>query len=456
VPGGRIYRSGDRAWWDGEGRLQFAGRDDRQVKLRGYRIELTEVETAIARLDGVREVCVQLAEHGGRRALHAWLSPATLDLHALQLAVRAALPDYMQPTHWTTLDALPLLPGSAKVDLKALPMADAARPHHHRQPQTALETQLLALMRQALQDPEFGLDDDFFEFGGDSLAALDLLLAVEKQTGLRPTLQMLAHGPSPARLAQTLVLGGDPARLGEVPAGERALALALSHADDQPTPTLYLAASGHGDLLRFQTLAQALSPQLNVQMLQPPRQAAPRSVAELAEAYAQHVASQAGGQPVLLAGFSVGGVAALETARRLNELGVPVRALVLIDSVFPRWLFRQRWLWRSMGWLTRSLYVQELTMNGRRLGAMFKDAGLVSQVLALKDYRVRPYPGEVILIRTSGLARWQHWLFGPWQRRLSGSLQVQEVEGLHGSIFEPGRVAGLAQCLLKALPPSPS
>ncbi|MBH9576379.1 non-ribosomal peptide synthetase [Inhella proteolytica] len=453
VPGGRMYRSGDRAWWDGEGRLQFAGRADRQVKLRGYRIELAEVETALLSLPGVREACVQPVEVGGRRALQAWLSPADLDLHTLQLGLRTALPDYMQPTHWSLLPALPLLPGSAKVDLKALPQAEAPRAHHHRAPASPLEQALLELMRQALQDPELGLDDDFFEYGGDSLAALDLLLAIEKRTGLHPTLQMLAQAPSVAALAQALMLAGDPALRAAAAPSETQLALALSHADEPEADTLYLAASGHGDLLRFQTLAQALAPQLNVQMLQPPRQLPLHSMADLAEAYAQHIAAQAGGRPVRLAGFSVGGVAALETARRLRELGVAVQSVVLIDSVFPRWLFRQGWLWKAMGWATRRLWLQELTMNGRRLGAMFNDAGLVGQVLALKDYRLAPYPGEVLLIRTSGLARWQRWLFGPWQRSLSGSLRVQEVEGLHGSIFEPGRVGGLAQCLLRALPP---
>lgn len=453
VPGARMYRTGDRAWWDGEGRLQFAGRADRQVKLRGYRIELAEIEAALLGLPGVREACVQLVEPGGRRALQAWLSPAELDLHSLQQALRATLPDYMQPTHWTLLSTLPLLSGSAKVDLKALPQTDAPRIHHHRAPAGPLEQELLALMREALHDPELGLDDDFFEYGGDSLAALDLLLAIEKRTGLHPTLQMLAQAPSVAALTMALMRAGDPALRAVAAGSETELALALSHADEPQAATLYLAASGHGDLLRFQTLAQVLAPQLNVQMLQPPRQLALRSMADLAEAYAQHIAAQAGAEPVRLAGFSVGGVAALETARRLQALGVAVQSVVLIDSVFPRWLFRQGWLWKAMGWATRRFWLQELTMNGRRLGAMFNDSGLVAQVLALKDYRLTPYPGEVLLIRTSGLARWQRWLFGPWQRQLSGRLRVLEVEGLHGSIFEPGRVGGLAQCLLRALPP---
>ncbi|MBB5204057.1 amino acid adenylation domain-containing protein [Inhella inkyongensis] len=456
VEGGRIYRSGDRAWWDGEGRLQFAGRGDRQIKLRGYRIELAEVEAAILQLPGVREACVQVAELHGRRALQAWVSPRELDPHHLQGLLRERLPDYMLPAHWQPMVALPLLPGSLKVDLKDLPKAQLEH-LPARAPASRLEAELLQLMREVLQDPELGVDDDFFDEGGDSLAALDLLLGVEKRLGQRPTLQMLARAPTAAALAHALAQPEPDARS---PLNAPRVALTLSLAEDSLTPTLFLAASGHGDLLRFQGLAQALLPHLQVQMLQPP---AHQTMQELADAYAHHIAAQVGGRPVLLAGFSVGGVTALETARRLQALGQTVQALVLIDSVFPRWLFRQGWLWKLLGGLTKLLRIQELTMNGRRLGAMFNDPGLVGQVLALRDYRVAPYSGAVTLIRTSGLGRWQRGLFGPWQRRLTGnkhgSLTELEVQGLHGSIFEASRVGGLAQCLLRAcraLPAPPS
>ena len=95
-------------------------------------------------------------------------------------------------------------------------------------------------------------------------------------------------------------------------------------------------------------------------------------------------------------------------------------------------------------------------MNGRRLGAMFNDAGLLRQVLALQHYRVTPLAGPVTLLRTSGLSRWQRWLFGPWLERLSPLLQVKEVQGMHGSIFEASRVGGLAKALLSVLPVSPA
>ncbi|MBN8504168.1 MAG: amino acid adenylation domain-containing protein [Burkholderiales bacterium] len=460
-PQARIYRTGDRGWLDGDGRLQFLGRADRQLKIRGQRIEPGEVEAALLGLPlhpPVHEVHVQghAPQPGEPAQLHAYLAPASVDLDALRQAARQRLPEALLPTGWTLLDALPRT-ATGKLDQQRLPAPGLAPSMPHRPPGTPLEAELLQLMGSVLQREDLGVDDDFFQSGGDSLAALDWLAAIEQRTGLHADLALLAQSPTVARLAQQLSLAETAAKGGWL---EAPMALALSQ--HEAAPTLFLAASGHGDRLRFQQLAQALAPQVNVQMLQPPPGVPMGTLSELAAAYGQHIQAHhdkhqaaQGAAPVWLAGFSVGGVAALETARWLQANGTSVQRLVLIDSVFPRWLLRQPWLWRFLGWLTRSLYVQELSMNGRRLGAMFKDTGLVGQVLALHRYRVRPYAGAVWLLRTSGLARWQGLLFGPWRAPLQ--LHEEEVQGLHGSVFEPGRVAGLAQCLRRvlALPPAP-
>lgn len=452
APGARMYRTGDRGWWDGEGRLRFAGRADRQLKLRGLRIEPGEIEAALTALPGVTEAHVQAVADGERLLLQAWLAPADVALDAVQTALRQRLPEALVPSRWAPVAALPRTP-TGKVDDAALPPCTARAPS--REPRTALEATLRELLRHVLREPSLGVDDDFFISGGDSLAALDWLSAIEERTGLRPSLGLLSQAPTVARLAAALVAEGAPGPLAVTPNGAVRMAVLLSEAPGQPQ--LFLAASGHGDLLRFQALAQALSPHLQVTMLQPSLGWADPQLSALAEAYAEHIAQATQTEPdrpVLLAGFSVGGVAALETARLLQARGVRVQGLVLIDSVYPRWLFRQGWLWRLLGWLARRLAVQELTMNGRRLGAMFSDPGLLHQVLALRQHRVRPVEVPVTLIRTSGLARWQRWLFGPWRSQVAPALRVQEVPGLHGSIFEPTRIQALATALRAAAGPS--
>lgn len=442
LPGGRLYRSGDRGYLDGEGRLQFLGRVDRQLKIRGQRVEPGEVEAQLLALPGVQEAAVLGV--GQPLRLHAWLAPADLDLPALQALARERLPELLLPAGWTLMDALPRS-RSGKLETARLPPPGAAPLAAARAPANALEQTLLHLLRETLKRPELGLDDDFFAVGGDSLAALDWLGSIEQATGLHADLGLLAQAPTVARLAE---------RLGALaPPPASPLAVPLS---EGPTagPRLFLAASGHGDLLRFQALARALGPHCDLHMLQPPPGQALPSLDALAQAYGEHVLAAAGPGPLLLAGFSVGGVTALETARWLQAQGRPPEALLLLDTVFPRWLFRQPWLWRGLSWLTRRLYVQELSMNGRRLDAMFKDQGLVGQVLALHGYRPAAYAGPVLLLRTSGLKRWQGWLFGPWRAQLR--LQEREIKGLHGSVFEAGLVGGLAQSLLDALPRPPS
>lgn len=442
VPGGRLYRSGDRGYLDGEGRLQFLGRADRQLKIRGQRVEPGEVETLLLALPGVQEAAVM--GWGQPLRLHAWIAPAHLDLAQLQQLARERFPEPLLPAGWSLLAALPRS-ATGKLEVARLPAPEVSQTVASREPANALERQLLSLLRQTLKRPELGVDDDFFAAGGDSLAALDWLGAIEQATGLSVELALLAQAPSVAGLA---------ARLSARALAAPASAVALPLGEPGPGPVLYLAASGHGDLLRFQALAEVLAPACRLQMLQPPAGVGPQELQALARAYGQHILAQ-GERDIHLAGFSVGGVTALETARWLQAVGHAPASLVLVDTVFPRWLFRQPWLWKLMAWLTRSLYVQELSMNGRRLGAMFKDAGLVGQVLALRDYRAEPYAGEVLLLRSSGLRRWQDWLFGPW-RRLLLKLREREVQGLHGSIFEAGRVGGLAQCLHQALGLAPS
>lgn len=434
VPGGRMYRSGDRAFIDGDGRLQFLGRSDRQLKIRGQRVEPGEVEAALQALPGVREAVVLPVGQPAR--LHVWLAPDHLDIGTLRSAARAHLPELLIPSGWSLLPALPRS-ATGKLEPSRLPAPDAPWRAERRAPQGARETLLLHLLKQTLGRDDLGVDDDFFAEGGDSLSALDWLGAIERETGRHADLAQLAQAPTVRLLAAQL----------ERHAAPGAVSICLQPCPD--SPRLYLAASGHGDRLRFEALAQALAPHCELHMLQPPTGTGWRSLHELASAYAQALPDARDGRPLWLGGFSVGGVTALETARLLQQQARAPDAVLLLDTVYPRWLLRQPWLWKTLGWLTRRLYVQELSMNGRRLGAMFRDAGLVGQVLALQGYRAQRFDGPVQLLRTSGLRRWQRWLFGPWRQRLR--LHEREVNGLHGSVFEPARVHGLAQSLLDAL-----
>ncbi|GAA5184806.1 hypothetical protein GCM10025771_39720 [Niveibacterium umoris] len=434
VAGGRLYRTGDRGKIAMDGTLHFLGRSDRQIKLRGYRIEPAEVEAALLAFDGVNQAAVRLVDTALGQRLYAWVGSGLQDSATISRHLRSRLPDYMLPSGITLMPALPLN-NTGKIDYTALPeplTLHVGEPG--RAPRSPLEQDLLGLWEATLNRRDIGIDDDFFELGGDSLAAVDILSGVQRLTGKQASLLTLTEHPSVAELAEALASGVKPSRL--------MLPLGAQSGDT----TLFLAASGHGDLLRFQTLAHALGPRVRLFMLQPPPDGF-SGVSDLAARYADEMANTTSGA-INIAGFSVGGIAALEAARLLQARGRAVERLILIDTVFPSGMLRRPRFWRLLAWLTRRLYVQELSMNGRRLGAMFADTGLVSQVMALHDYRPQAFAGRACLIKSSGLANWDRWLFRPWLQLSGERMTVRQIAGLHGSVFDADHVDGLAAALL--------
>ena len=445
VPAQRMYRSGDRGWLDTLGHLHFSGRDDRQIKLRGYRIELGDIEAACLAVPGVQQAVAKKIESQGRALLHAWLvAEAGLGVPEVQAGLRARLPDYMRPTSFTMMAQLPLT-ANGKIDHAALPAPQAVSVKlDKREAASSLERELQKQWQFALQPagaaplPTIGMHDNFFDLGGDSLAALSILDAMEQHLGRRLPLQLLTEHPTIAELAQAL----------NAPQARPGIVRSMGYTSG--APALFLASSGHGDVMRFQNLAQALNADVNLFMLQAPLDPAPAGMQEFAKLYADCIEAQ-GEEPGWLAGFSVGGITAIATALELQERGRPPRGLILLDTIHPDAMFGGAASWRTLGWLVQKLHVQELSMNGRRLGAMFSDPGLVSQVLALRGFRCpsieQSFKGQVLLIKSSGLASWNRLLFQPWLRSMPKSMQTREISGLHGSIFEPQHVGELAASL---------
>ena len=434
-PGTRMYRSGDRGWLDCDGQLHFQGRLDRQIKLRGYRIELGEIEAALLAVEGVTQAAAKLVQRSGRPVIHAWVS--TTSGHgpdSLQRVLRVRLPDYMIPG---AIHVLPTLAtGSVgKIDYDALPeLADPLPRPLARSPGSKLERDFLALWEDVLGRRPLTVHDNFFDVGGDSLAAVSILAGAERLLERKIPLYVLTEHPTVERLVQALETGA------------RHPGLMVDFGPLTSHVPLYLAASGHGDLIRFQTLAQALVGICDLRMLQPPLDEPVKRIADLAARYADSIQAQ-GSLPGFIAGFSVGGIAALETARLLRQRGFPVRGLILIDTIYPKAVWGGTFYWRVFTWLVRNLRVQDLSINGRRLGAMVNDPGLVGQVMAMGGYRAVAFPGPMTLIKTSGLSRWDRALFGSWRKLMGRNLSERQIAGLHGSIFGAANVGELAALL---------
>ncbi len=213
--GQRLYRSGD---WVRQGSdLQFAGRMDGQVKVRGYRVELAEIENRLRALGGVTNALVRVHGQAPQLQLAAWLVPSQMpaDSLAWQESVRASLksllPEHMVPTHLIVLEHLPVTV-NGKVDVKALPEPVATQ-MAYQAPQTPLQAQLAQIWAQVLQLPQVGLGDNFFALGGHSLLATQAVSRIRKQLGVDIPLRSLFDTVDLQAFAQAVAEGEQGAGL---------------------------------------------------------------------------------------------------------------------------------------------------------------------------------------------------------------------------------------------------
>jgi len=208
-PGARLYRTGDLARWRPDGRLECLGRTDHQVKVRGHRIEPAEIETVLKRDPAVRDAVVIAREDMGEKRLVAYLiaPEAPHDLaDRLRETMRGAIPEYMVPSAFVRLDALPRTP-NGKIDRRALPRpaeGDEAPAPQAVAPRTPTEETVLRLFRDVVGRENFGVFDSFFDLGGHSLMAARLMSRLREAAGVDLPLRDLFVRPTVAALAQAV------------------------------------------------------------------------------------------------------------------------------------------------------------------------------------------------------------------------------------------------------------
>ncbi|MGH3231537.1 MAG: AMP-binding protein, partial [Streptosporangiaceae bacterium] len=248
-PGTRMYRSGDLVCWGGDGQLRYLGRVDEQVKIRGYRIEPGEVRAALSALDGVSQaVVIAREDRPGDKRLVGYVT-GTADSAGIRARLAERLPAYMVPAAVVVIDALPLTP-NGKLDTRALPAPDYADADHYRAPANPTEEILAAIYARVLGTERVGVDDSFFELGGDSLSAMRLIAAIN--TGLDAGLGVRAvfEAPTVAQLAPRI--GADADRLPAVRVVPRPAVVPVSFAQSRlwfldqlqgPSPVYNMAAA---------------------------------------------------------------------------------------------------------------------------------------------------------------------------------------------------------------------
>lgn len=328
----RLYRTGDLGRMRPDGCLFHVGRRDFQVKIRGHRVEVTEVETALLELEGVKEaVVVGREEVPGDKRLVAYIVPASPHPRAvsdLRRPLAAKLPDYMVPSSFVVLDTLPLT-ATGKVDRRALPPPGRTRPPLDVplvSSSNLLEEQLVQIWEEFLDVRPVGVLDNFFELGGDSLLAVHVMSAIEQTVGRRLPLTSFYEGATVQHLAQALLRGAPEATWSPVTAIQ---------AEGSRRPFFFL----HGDLtgggFYCLNLARALGPDQPFFALHPHGLNGWSGPASIEAMAADHLATVRALQPhgpYLLGGHCNGGLIAFEMAQRLRAQGERVDFLALMDG----------------------------------------------------------------------------------------------------------------------------
>src|SRR5471032_806619 len=236
-PDARMYKTGDLARYLADGRIEYLGRNDFQVKVRGFRIELGEIESRLGNCAGVKEaVVIAREDRPGEKRLVAYVvaqPEANLDAAGLRAELAPQLAEYMLPSAFVILDALPLTP-NRKLDRKALPAPadDAFASREHVAPQGATETALAQIWQNLLNLQQVGRHDHFFDLGGHSLLAMRLISQVRQRLGVELSLADIFAQPELAALAQVLTQAAGSSQPPIVPVS-RAQALPLSFAQQR-------------------------------------------------------------------------------------------------------------------------------------------------------------------------------------------------------------------------------
>ena len=334
VPGERLYKTGDLVRYLPDGRLEYVARTDQQVKLRGQRIELGEVEAVLSQHPGVRQSAVVVREdEPGYQRLVAYVIPQESAPAVGELRNFAAeeLPEYMLPSAFVMLDSFPLTL-NGKIDRHALPAPGHARHDSHGAyvaPRDHMELRLVRLWEEILNIRPVGTTDNFFELGGHSFLILRLIGQIKKRFGQDVSLTTFFREATVQQLAARL--------RGPVEAAS-------------PSPLVVVRAAGSrspffcihevtGSVLRYMKLAHHLGPDQPFYALQTPRfengREPYRDIEEMASEYLKAVREVQPEGPYHLGGWSFGGTVAFEMARQLEEAGDAVGLLAMIDAAVP-------------------------------------------------------------------------------------------------------------------------
>ena len=450
APGERMYRTGDVARWLTNGAVEYLGRSDDQLKIRGQRIELGEIDRVMSALPDVAQAvshaCVfnQAAATGGdARQLVGYLvsdSGLPLDTAALKARLAEQLPPHMVPVVLMQLAELPLS-ANGKLDRKALPLPTLGGERSGRPPEPGMETLVAAAFSQLLGCEVNDIDADFFALGGHSLLAMRLAAQLSRQ---------LARQVTPGQVMVASTVGKLSALLAADLSDEQAQRLGLDTLlplRESDGPTLFCFHPASGFAWQFSVLARYLSPRWSITGIQSPRPQGPMASAasldEVCEHHLRTLLAQQPHGPYYLFGYSLGGTLAQGIAARLRQRGEAVAFLGLLDTWPPE---TQNWAEKEANGLDPEVLAEIdrereaflAAQQGQASGELFSaiEGNYADAVRLLTTAHSAKFDGKATLFvaektRQAGMDPQVVW--GPWV----GELEVFSQNCAHVDIISP-------------------
>ncbi|MGH3490298.1 MAG: thioesterase domain-containing protein, partial [Actinopolymorphaceae bacterium] len=460
--GERMYRTGDLVRWRPDGNLEFLGRVDDQVKLRGFRIEPAEIEAALQRRTDVARAAVVVHETSRGddavpdRRLVAYLAPppggVRPDTAQVRAGLAAELPDYMVPSAYVVLDALPLLP-NGKLDRRALPAPEVPATRGSRIPRNAREQVLAETFGDVLGTPTPGIDDNFFDLGGHTLLLVVLQNRITKVLGRRvPIADLFAHA-SVALLAEYLdhAQPSDPSDLSDPISRSAALLPLLPLRTSGREPPLFCVHALFGMAWPFAGLIRHVDAERPLIGLQPRRLAdptatMPATTEEMAAEYVEQLRTVQPEGPYHLLGWSFGGLVAHTMATHLRAQGAEVALLALVDA-YPleeseraeRDLVTTQdardFLSRLEGGTTGPAAALDATTRAAVVDIATQASSL------MRKARHEVYDGDVLFVRATADKAGTTLSHRRWEAFVAGRIDVHDIDCLHTELTDPGPLA---------------
>ncbi|MEO8191184.1 MAG: amino acid adenylation domain-containing protein [Acidobacteriota bacterium] len=484
----RLYKTGDRVRYLPDGAIEYLGRMDEQIKVRGYRVELGEIESALRRATGVADAVVVARGEGAQKRLVAYIvpqqkpGPSTADLRQ---RLGRSLPDYMIPSAFVLVDSFPMTP-TGKLDRRALPEPGSEHSESGKTftpPRNEIEARLVGIWEEVLNVRPVGITDNFFDLGGFSLLAVRLFAILKREFGRELPLATVFRASTVEQLAALLSQEtSSPAWNSLVPIQPRG-----------SKPPLYLIHAGGGHVIFYMDLTRHLGPDQPVYGLQARgldgKQPRGESVESMAADYLREIQEFQSRGPYSLGGASYGGVIAFEMAQQLLRQSEAVRILAVFDTWgpdYPNQRPRRSMKFQAVEFIERVdlhlgnflvakgpreklIYLKTksgilagnvLRVNRRRWAKMRKLIGLPKSLRQVEDaignakrrYFPQFYPGKLTLFRaTKQPAGYGYDRELGWTRVVGGGVEVHEVPGYHGAIVHEPRVGIMADQLTRCL-----